>query len=117
MFISTKTWFFRLWEMSELSETFFVAASTDLERAEIMMKRIRGATGGGRGLQSRGRSESVSDCGAAAFPRGCRPLEDLVQAVADRITEMAMMALASKPISLKRERRCKCSEQTKTESN
>jgi phosphoserine phosphatase RsbU/P len=74
--------------------TFFVVASTDLERAEIMMKRIREQLG--PILKVAG----VLKVSAMEVPLPSagdgKPLEDLVQAVADQITETAMLALASK---------------------
>jgi len=81
---------------SEASEIFFVAASTDLERAEIMMKRIREQLEAGAGFKTAG----VLKVSASAVPlpseAGKTP-EQCVQVVADRVTEMAMLALASKP--------------------
>jgi sigma-B regulation protein RsbU (phosphoserine phosphatase) len=75
------------------SETFFVAASTDLERAEVMMKRIREQLTGGTGLKTAG----VLRVSAATVPltstKEGRPLEAMVQAVADRITEMTILRL------------------------
>jgi signal transduction histidine kinase len=82
-----------------LSETFFVAASTDLERAEIMMKRIREQLEAGAGFKTAG----VLKVSASAVPLPSagedKTLEGLVQAVADRITEMAQLTLASKAAS------------------
>jgi sigma-B regulation protein RsbU (phosphoserine phosphatase) len=76
-------------------ETFFVAASTDLERAEIMMKRVREQLGAA--LKATG----VLKVSATAVPLPTtgdgEPLEGLVQAVADRIAEAAVVALASGP--------------------
>jgi sigma-B regulation protein RsbU (phosphoserine phosphatase) len=79
------------------SETFFVAASTDVERATIMMNRIRGQLEAGAGFKGAGALKISAT--AVTLPSGedARPLEDRVHAVADRITEMAMKALASKP--------------------
>jgi hypothetical protein len=78
------------------SETFFVAASTDVERATIMMNRIRGQLEAGAGFKAAG----ALKMSATAVPlpsREDRPLEDLVHTVANRITEMAMVSLASRP--------------------
>ena len=79
-----------------VSETFFVAASTDLERAEIMMKRIREQLEAASGLKGMG----VLKVSASAVPLPCRedgrPLEELVRVVADQITETAMLALGAK---------------------
>ena len=78
-----------------ISTIFLVAASTDLERAEIMIKRIREQLEARTGFKAYG-SLKVS---ASEVPLLCAessaPLEDLVRAVADQVTEMAMLALAS----------------------
>ncbi len=92
------------------SETFFVAASTDLDRAEVMMKRIREKLAAGAGLKA----AAVLKVSATAVPlpstEDGKPLEELVQAVADRITEMAMLALASKPAPESANGHIKCSK-------
>jgi len=80
-----------------LNETYFVAASTDLERAEIMMKRIREQLEAGAGFKAAGALKvSASAIPLPAMEDG-KELKDLVQAVADRVTEMGIAALASKP--------------------
>jgi signal transduction histidine kinase len=79
------------------NETFFVAASTDIDRAEVMMKRIREQLEAGTGFKAAG----VLKVSASAVPLPStgdgKPLKELVQVVADRITETAMLALVSKP--------------------
>jgi hypothetical protein len=79
------------------SETFFVAASTDLDGAEIMMKRLRGQLAAIPALNA----AAVLKVSATAVPlpptEESRPLEELVQTVADRINETVMLALAPKP--------------------
>jgi hypothetical protein len=81
------------------NKTFFVAASTDLERAEVMMKRIREQLEAGAGFKAAG-IVKVSATAVSLPPTGDgKPLEELVQAVADRITETTMLALGSKPDS------------------
>jgi signal transduction histidine kinase len=77
------------------SETFFVAASTDVERTAIMMSRIRGQLEAGTGFKTAGVLKmSVSPVPLPAREDG-RPLEELVQAVANQITETAMVALGA----------------------
>ena len=72
------------------SETFMVAASTDLERAEIMMKRIREQLEAGAGFKTAAHLlVSASEVELPAREDGA--LETLVQKTADRITEMAML--------------------------
>ena len=77
-------------------ETFFVAASTDVERATIMINRIRGQLEAGAGFKAAGALKISATAVPLPSHEDARPLEDRVQAVADRITEMAMKALASK---------------------
>ena len=79
-----------------VSETFFVAASTDLERAEIMMKRIREQLEAVAGFKGMGVLKVSAT--AVVLPSGeeGRPLEELVRMVADRITETAMLTLGPK---------------------
>jgi signal transduction histidine kinase len=79
------------------SETFFVAASTDLERADTMMKRIREQLEGVAGFRAAGFLKVSSSAVVLPSPTEGRPLEELVQAVTDRVTEMAMSALAARP--------------------
>jgi len=73
---------------SAQGETFFVAASTDLPRAEIMMKRIRGQLERCPGLQGTG-NFTVSTS-AVSLPDRDQPVETQVQQVAGRIIEMVM---------------------------
>jgi signal transduction histidine kinase len=78
------------------SERLFVAASTGPAGAEIMMKRIREQLEAGAGFKAAG----LLKVSAAAVPLPAaedgKSLPELVQAVADQITEMAMLALGSK---------------------
>jgi signal transduction histidine kinase len=79
-----------------LNETFFVAASTDLERAEIMMKRIREQLEGMAGFRGAGVLNVSASAVTLPSREEGRPLEELVRVVADRITETAMSALGTK---------------------
>ena len=79
------------------SETFFVAACTDVERAPIMRTRIRGQLEAGAGFKAAGALKISATAVPLPSREDARPLEGLVQTVAERITEMAMKALASKP--------------------
>jgi signal transduction histidine kinase len=81
-----------------VGETFLVAASTDLERAEIMMKRIREQLEAGAGFKSGGSLKVSASAVQLPSAQDGRPIEELVQAVAERITEMGTLALASKPV-------------------
>ena len=97
--ISTKTWFFQLWELSEAARPFLWPHRTDVERATIMMNRIRGQLEAGAGFKAAGALKLSATAVPLPSPEDARPLEDRVQVVADRITEMAMKALASKTIA------------------
>jgi signal transduction histidine kinase len=81
-------------------ETFFVAASTDLEGAEIMMKRIREQLEAGAGFKAAGRVKvSARAVPLPALTEG-KSLEELVQAVAERIAEMSISASAAEPAAV-----------------
>jgi hypothetical protein len=73
-----------------------VAACTDVERATIMINRIRGQLEAGAGFKAAGALKISATAVPPPSHEDARPLEDRVQAVAGRITEMAMKALASK---------------------
>jgi hypothetical protein len=76
-------------------ETLFVAASTDLEHAEIMMKRIREQLEAGTDLKNSGTVTVKATAVSMPSSSKDQPLETLVQAVADSITEQ--VTLARKP--------------------
>jgi sigma-B regulation protein RsbU (phosphoserine phosphatase) len=82
-----------------LTETLFVAASTDLERAQVMMKRIREQLEAGAGFRAAGLLKvSATNVPLTASEDG-GAVEEMVQAVADRITEMTMLAVSPKQAS------------------
>jgi hypothetical protein len=91
-------------------QTFFVAASTDLERAEIMMKRIREQLESGIGFKAAGVLKVSATAVLLPSREDGGPLEELVRAVADRITETAMVALVSKTDSEGAKQAQKCNE-------
>ncbi len=76
-------------------ETFFVVASTDVERAEIMMTRIREQIEAGADLKTGG----LLEVSATALPRPSaeagKTLEELVEALADSVTTNVHQALAA----------------------
>jgi signal transduction histidine kinase len=78
------------------SETFFVAASTDLAGAEVMMKRIREQLEAGAGFEGAGLLKVSATAVLLPSTENVTPLEELVEAAADQITDMTMSALASK---------------------
>jgi len=75
-------------------ESFFVVASTDLERAEIMMTRIRGQLGRSEELQALGEVKVSATAVPLPSQPSDTPVEALVQQVADRVTEMITLTLA-----------------------
>ncbi|HWY57035.1 MAG TPA: hybrid sensor histidine kinase/response regulator [Terriglobales bacterium] len=77
-------------------ETFFVAASTDLERAEVMMKRVREQLEADAGFKAVGLVKVSASNVPLPSSEDRRPVEEMVQEVAERITEMAMVALSPK---------------------
>jgi signal transduction histidine kinase len=81
-----------------VGETFLVAASTDLERAEIMIKRIREQLEAGAGFKTAGSLKVSASAVQLPSVLDSKPMEELVRAVAERITEMGTLALSSKPV-------------------
>jgi len=77
--------------------TFFVAASTDLEKAEILMKRIREQLEAGTDFKAAGALKVSAMTMLLPSTGGGKPLEALVQEIADQIAETATLSLASKP--------------------
>ena len=77
-------------------ETFFVVASTDLKRAEIMMARIREQLGRCAELPASGRVEVSAKAVEIPSQDHNEPVETLVQQVAERVTEMVMRILGRK---------------------
>lgn len=80
---------------------FFIVASTDLERAQIMLRRIRDRLE--RSVELKMNSTIKVSARGIWLPNrtGTEKLEDLVQEVADRVTDMALTAdgpRAEKPI-------------------
>jgi len=86
---------------SGVEQTFFVAASTDLERAEIMMTRIREQMAKLPELMTVGEvkvsASAVELPGSPTDPDKKESLEVQVGQVADRIAEMVRRALAPRP--------------------
>jgi sigma-B regulation protein RsbU (phosphoserine phosphatase) len=84
---------------ADSGETLFVAASTDLERAEIMMKRIREQLEAGTDLKASG--ALVVSATAVPMPstQSGETLEALVQALADTITDKVSLARTRKHLA------------------
>jgi hypothetical protein len=78
-------------------ETFFVAASTDLAGADVMMKRIRQQLSDTR-FDATGHVRVSATAVPLPSAREGRPLVELVRIVADRLTEATMLALAVKSV-------------------
>ncbi len=73
-------------------QTFFVVASTDMDRVSIMTTRIREQLEKVAGLQASG--ELMLAASAVTIPNPAEPLEKQVREVADRVTEMMQLAAA-----------------------
>jgi hypothetical protein len=82
---------------SAAAQTFFVVASTDLERAEIMTARIRGQ------LERNEELKASAALAVSALPVDFAPapadasLDKHVQVVADRVSEIILAGMASEP--------------------
>ena len=72
-------------------QTFFVVASTDMDRVPIMMTRIREQLEKVARFQNHRRADTLG--GRRDSPQSADPLEKQVQEVANRVTEMARLAL------------------------
>lgn len=81
---------------SGAEQTFFVVASTDLNRAEIMMARIREQMAKLAELKASGEFEVSASAVPLPDPAAGHSLEQQVREVADRVTEMAWAALGPK---------------------
>lgn len=79
-----------------VEQTYFVVASTDLERAEIMMRRIREQLEKVPDLSTTGKLRVSASAVPFPDPAANQTLEESVQEVASRVTEMACLALAAK---------------------
>jgi hypothetical protein len=74
-------------------ETFLVVASTDLERANIMMARIREQVGKVPNLQGTGELEVSASAVPLAGERAAGPLGEQVEQVACAVNEMVRAVL------------------------
>lgn len=81
------------------TENLFVAASTGLEGAEIMMKRIREQLQSAEGFKAAGCVNVSATAVTMPARDAAKALDELVEAVANRVSEMAMAALAARPSS------------------
>jgi len=78
------------------AETFFVVASTDLERSNIMMNRIRGQLEACPGLKDGGTLQVNAEAVVLPSSQKARSGAEQVREVADRVTEMIMANLGCK---------------------
>jgi signal transduction histidine kinase len=76
-------------------QSFFVVASTDLNRAEIMMARMREQLAKLEELKASGEFEVSASAVSLSDLPGSQSLEAQVAGVADRVTEMVRVALAT----------------------
>ena len=80
-------------ESSGATETLFVVASTDMERVEIMMARIREQLGALPKLKSSGSLRVTAEAIPALPAEDARTLEQQVWGVADYVTEVIQQGL------------------------
>jgi hypothetical protein len=80
-------------------QTFFVVASTDMDRVAVMMTRIREQIEKGVDLKAHGELELSVQPIALPGVGGIESLAQEVQEVADRVTEMARLAPKTEPVS------------------
>ncbi len=78
-------------------ETFFVVASTDMQRVKIMMDRIREQVGGLPKLKASGTLRVTAEMVPAPPAADSMTLEQQVWSVADYVTGIIQMGLESKP--------------------
>jgi signal transduction histidine kinase len=83
-------------------QTFFVVASTDMDRVPIMMARIREQLGKLPDLKATGELEVSASAVTLPDLASAPTLEEQVQDVANRVTEMARSALGAKQNSTRK---------------
>ena len=83
-------------ETSGAGETFFVVASTNMEKVNIMMERIRDQVGGLPKLKSSGTLRLTAEAIPGPPAADPRTLEQQVWGVADSVTELIQQSLRSK---------------------
>jgi len=86
-------------ETSGADETFFVVASTDMEKVNIMMERIRDQVGGLPKLKSSGTLRVTAETIPGPPVADPRTLEQQVWGVADFVTELVQQGLRSKAMA------------------
>ena len=90
-------------ETSGAVETFFVVASTDMEKVGVMMDRIRDQVGGLPKLKASGTLRVTADMVPAPPSGDSRTLEQQVFGVADYVTEIIQQGLGNKQNFIKKE--------------
>jgi hypothetical protein len=78
-----------------LEETFFVVASTDMDRVSLMTTRIREQMERVADLNAEGELDVSAAAVTLPHPESDDPLEKQVLEVANRVTEMARSATAT----------------------
>jgi signal transduction histidine kinase len=81
---------------SGLVETFFIVASTDLQRVSIMLDRIRAQVGAVPRLKASGTLQVTAEIIPVPPAADMRSLEQQIRGVADHVTEIIQRALTSK---------------------
>jgi signal transduction histidine kinase len=90
-------------ETGGTGETFFVVASTDMERVNIMMDRIRGQVGTLPKLKASGTLRVTAETIPVRTAADPRTLDQQVWGIADHVTEAIQQGLWSKPNSTEKE--------------
>jgi hypothetical protein len=83
-------------ESSGAVETFFIVASTDMERVSVMMDRIHDQIGALPKLKASGTMRVAAEKLPASSTADPRTLEEQVWGVADCVTEIIQQSLCSK---------------------
>jgi phosphoserine phosphatase RsbU/P len=87
----------------ETAETFFVVAGTDLERAKVMMQRIRDQFGTLPQLKASGTLRVSAELVPTSGTGDPRTLEQQIWGVADKVTEIIQRDLGSKQNLMEKE--------------
>jgi signal transduction histidine kinase len=86
---------------SDLVETFFVVASTDMERVGILMDRIRSQVGALPGLKANGTLRVTAEKIPTPCATDSGTLEQQVRGIADHVTEIIQQSLEHKQIFIR----------------
>jgi signal transduction histidine kinase len=86
-------------------ETFFVVASTDMQRVEIMISRVKEQLGAIASLKSSGTVEAIARPVPVALSPGIWSVDEQVEAVAETVRQMIVQELAGAQSKTEKENR------------